>query len=133
MLNSLTITVESKQASALNVDMDETYTLIIGLDGKATLTAKQEWGILRGLETFVQLITWGGKDNGYIVQRAPLHIEDAPRFKWRGLMLDTSRHYQTPTGMYRYDHHPVPPFAFLLFPDHFLTHLLGHVNLACWT
>src|SRR5437764_14906088 len=31
-----------------------------------------------------------------------LHIIDAPRFRWRGLMLDSARHFQSPEFVMRY-------------------------------
>jgi len=45
------------------------------------------------VETLSQLIVLGS-DNFYQTSlTAPLAISDAPRFKWRGLLIDTSRHY----------------------------------------
>jgi hexosaminidase len=64
---------------------NEAYQLDISPSG-ARLDAVTVTGALRGLETFAQLIGSGGH-----VQAA--HIEDHPRFPWRGLMLDVSRHW----------------------------------------
>jgi hexosaminidase len=67
---------------------DESYSLKITLQG-ARLSAPNPLGILRGLETFRQLIV--STPQG---QEAPLaDIEDRPRFPWRGLHLDVSRHW----------------------------------------
>lgn len=45
-------------------------------------------GIGNGLKTLVQLLE--GAQNGQIPQ---VRIQDGPRFAWRGLMLDVSRHF----------------------------------------
>jgi hexosaminidase len=63
---------------------DESYRLDISPAG-ARLNATTVTGALRGLETFAQLI-----DGSEI---PAIHIEDRPRFPWRGLMLDVSRHW----------------------------------------
>jgi hexosaminidase len=76
------------QGSLPHLGMDESYRLEVSPDG-ATLTAPEPWGVIRGLETFLQLVTPGPR--GF---RAPaVHIEDSPRFPWRGLLLDVSRHW----------------------------------------
>ena len=67
---------------------DESYTLDVTGEG-ALLHAPRRAGALHGLETFTQLVTLG-KD-GFEVPA--VHIEDNPRFPWRGLMLDASRHW----------------------------------------
>ena len=67
---------------------DESYTLDVTSDG-ALLKAPTRAGALHGLETFGQLVTLG-KD-GFEVPA--VHIEDNPRFPWRGLMLDSARHW----------------------------------------
>lgn len=66
---------------------DESYRLRV--NGTLELEAESEWGVLRGLETALQLIEPGGSEF-----RIPCcSIEDAPRFPWRGLMLDVARHF----------------------------------------
>jgi hexosaminidase len=67
---------------------DESYTLDVTSDG-ALLKAPTRAGALHGLETFGQLVTLD-KD-GFEVPA--VHIEDNPRFPWRGLMLDSARHW----------------------------------------
>ena len=49
------------------------------------------YGALHGLETFSQLVQYDGK--GWLIANAPIVISDKPRFPWRGLLVDTSRHY----------------------------------------
>ena len=68
---------------------DESYTLEIATTG-ATLTAPNPLGVLRGMQTFLQLIHQD-KD-GFVLDAVTIH--DKPRFPWRGLMLDSSRHFQ---------------------------------------
>ena len=67
---------------------DESYTLDVTPDG-ALLKAPTVAGVLHGLETFLQSAAPGA--GGFEVPA--MHIEDRPRFPWRGLMLDCSRHW----------------------------------------
>ena len=67
---------------------DESYTLDVAAAG-AVLKAPAVAGALRGLETFLQLVV---PDAGGM-QAPAVHIEDKPRFPWRGLMLDAGRHW----------------------------------------
>jgi hexosaminidase len=67
---------------------DESYTLDVTSAG-ATVKAATVDGALRGLETFAQLVAPAEK--GFAA--TAVHIEDRPRFPWRGLMLDSSRHW----------------------------------------
>ena len=67
---------------------DESYTLDISAAG-ATLAAPNSLGIMHGLQTFLQLIEI--TPTGFAAPA--VHIEDAPRFPWRGLMIDVSRHF----------------------------------------
>jgi len=69
--------------------------LDIPTSGKATLSAQTVYGALRGLETFSQLVQFSFDAESYSVSFVPWKIKDAPRFPWRGLMMDTSRHFQT--------------------------------------
>jgi hexosaminidase len=67
---------------------DESYRLII-TPGKATLSAPNPLGVIRGLATFEQLVV--PSTSGFAVPS--LTIEDSPRFPWRGLHIDVSRHW----------------------------------------
>lgn len=68
-------------------DATEGYTLRID-DKGVRIAARDERGLFYGAVTLWQLL---GADG-----RLPaVEIEDAPRFAWRGLMLDSARHFQT--------------------------------------
>ena len=67
---------------------DESYTLDV-LPNQSRLTAQTTVGALRGMETFLQLVAPG--PGGFAVPA--VRIEDRPRFRWRGLMIDSSRHF----------------------------------------
>ncbi|KAI5626986.1 beta-hexosaminidase subunit alpha isoform X1 [Silurus asotus] len=72
-----------------NQDSDESYNLSVSA-GEAMLRAESVWGALRGLESFSQLV-YEENYNSYYVNKT--EIVDFPRFPFRGLLLDTSRHY----------------------------------------
>jgi len=63
--------------------------------GLGTLTAKTIYGIMRGLETFSQLVTFNFNSKMYEIQQSPWSLNDEPRFPHRGLMVDTARHFET--------------------------------------
>jgi len=67
---------------------DESYTLDVS-DAEARIKAATADGAIHGLATFAQLIQPG--PDGF--QVAGVHVEDRPRFPWRGLMLDVCRHW----------------------------------------
>ena len=67
---------------------DESYRLEVTPAG-ARLTARNPLGALRGLQTFLQLVQVG--PHGFAAPAVT--IEDHPRFPWRGLMIDVSRHF----------------------------------------
>ncbi|MFE8871823.1 beta-N-acetylhexosaminidase [Acetobacter persici] len=73
---------------ALTVHAKENYSLQVNASG-VTLTADGPDGVLHGLATLAQLVTRG--ENG--PQLAFATITDSPRFPWRGIMIDTSRHF----------------------------------------
>ena len=85
-----TLHVQCAAAGPVNpaLNEDESYTLDVAPDG-AKLKAATVDGALRGLATFLQLISPG--PTGF--SAAAVHIEDSPRFRWRGLLLDVSRHW----------------------------------------
>jgi len=60
----------------------------------ATLEAGSSLGLLRGLQTFTQLVyTLPGKGSERFIQNTSLIIEDKPAFHFRGYLLDTSRNF----------------------------------------
>ncbi len=67
---------------------DESYTLEVTPQGAAIRAATAD-GALHGMATFAQLVAAGA--DGFAVPA--IHVEDRPRFPWRGLMLDVSRHW----------------------------------------
>jgi hexosaminidase len=67
---------------------DESYVLEVD-SAQARLSAPTSTGILRGLETLLQSVR---TDHGRASIPAVL-IRDQPRFVWRGLLLDCSRHF----------------------------------------
>lgn len=74
-------------------ERDESYGLSIPAgNGSATLIAKTSLGLLRGLQTFTQLVYTTAARQKYIMH-APHFIEDRPAFPMRGFMLDTSRNF----------------------------------------
>ena len=67
---------------------DESYELTVAGSG-AKLAAPTILGVLRGLQTFLQLvqITPAG------FAAPAVNIKDQPRFPWRGMLIDVSRHF----------------------------------------
>ncbi|HEY3744525.1 MAG TPA: family 20 glycosylhydrolase [Bryobacteraceae bacterium] len=65
-------------------NQEESYTLSIGPDG-VYIIAPSPLGAIHAVATLAQLRT----DNRYPC----IQISDAPRFPWRGLLLDVSRHF----------------------------------------
>lgn len=63
-------------------------------DQGATITAGDFGGLLYGGISLWQLAT--GEAGQGPARIDAVSIEDAPRFGWRGLMLDSARHYQSP-------------------------------------
>jgi hexosaminidase len=70
------------------LDEDESYELTVA-DSGAKLTASTTLGVLHGLQTFLQLvqITPAG------FAAPAVTIKDQPRFPWRGMLIDVSRHF----------------------------------------
>lgn len=72
--------------------MNESYTLEINETSvTGSLLADSVWGVLRGLETFSQILVPSG--DGPILKVKCQTIVDTPKLRHRGLLLDTSRHY----------------------------------------
>jgi hexosaminidase len=79
-------TGDGRRVQAL--DEDESYHLSVSQTG-IQLTAANPLGIMHGFETLLQLVEPG--PSGWMIPN--VRIDDAPRFAWRGLMIDVSRHF----------------------------------------
>ncbi|ESQ44933.1 hypothetical protein EUTSA_v10010264mg [Eutrema salsugineum] len=97
-ITSLKIVVHS-DSEELQFGVDESYTLMVSkkkeqsIVGAATIEANTVYGALRGLETFSQLCAFDYLTKSVQIYNAPWFIQDKPRFQYRGLLIDTSRHY----------------------------------------
>ncbi|MFJ4961461.1 beta-N-acetylhexosaminidase [Streptomyces sp. NPDC088729] len=99
-------------AGGVELALDETlapeaYRLVVDAGTGVRITGGTAAGLFRGAQTFRQLL---GPD---AFRRAPiapgrawdlpaLAVEDEPRFSWRGLMLDVSRHFLPKDDVLRY-------------------------------
>lgn len=81
--------ISAQRAGKVALYEDESYSLTVTPD-KINLDAATDIGALRGLETLLQLMD--SDENGYYFPC--VEIKDQPRFPWRGLMIDASRHFQ---------------------------------------
>jgi hexosaminidase len=85
---TLEVITDHESKAVQELGEDESYRLDVSSSG-AKLHATNPLGTVRGLQTFLQLIAI--TPDGF---SAPaVHIEDRPRFPWRGLMIDSGRHF----------------------------------------
>ncbi|HTV15476.1 MAG TPA: family 20 glycosylhydrolase [Acidobacteriaceae bacterium] len=89
----LVVSVDGAGEAVQSVDEDESYSLEI-TPQSAHLHAATVVGAMRGLETVLQLI----QSDGQSWWLPAVSIQDSPRFRWRGLMIDCSRHFE-PVGV----------------------------------
>jgi hexosaminidase len=85
---ALTVSVDGPGQTIQSVDEDESYSLNVSPSG-VRLHAATVTGAIRGLETLQQLVQVDA--TGYFLPA--VSIEDTPRFRWRGLMIDCGRHF----------------------------------------
>src|SRR5882757_9444892 len=85
---TLEVSTDHESKAIQELGEDESYKLDVTPTG-AKLHAANPLGTLHGLQTFLQLIAI--TPEGFSVPA--LHIEDRPRFPWRGLMIDSGRHF----------------------------------------
>ena len=86
-----------REASAAS-DGDESYRLEV-TPKRITLEARSLAGLDHAATTLWQL---AGTGKTRSVAIPALRIDDAPRFPWRGLLLDSARHYQSPEFIERF-------------------------------
>lgn len=81
----LALTFEIAERGRETPRMTDSYAYRMDIDEGVGIAATTEWGALAGLATLTQLGANGGIDVAT--------VRDQPRFPWRGLMIDTVRHF----------------------------------------
>ena len=89
--------VSGKSATKLNLNTDESYSLDITTDASngvvnVKISASTYFGARHALESLSQLVAWDDHLSSLVVVSA-VSIKDAPSFPYRGVMLDTARHF----------------------------------------
>lgn len=84
----LEISCQGQGEEIQSINEDESYTLEVN-SARARLSAPTPVGVLRGIETFLQLLNHDSE--GYYIPA--VRIQDKPRFPWRGLLIDVCRHW----------------------------------------
>ncbi|WP_293382082.1 family 20 glycosylhydrolase [Phenylobacterium sp.] len=93
---TLTVRCRSADAGYLSLEAKAGYRLDVDAQG-VRIDADGPAGALHALATLRQLVGVGTEP-----ANAPfVRIEDAPRFAWRGVMVDTARHFMSLTALKR--------------------------------
>lgn len=97
VLSSCTLHVASANTTVW-VGMDESYNLTVSATAGCHIEAITFVGAMYGMETLSQLVlsdtgTLTNSQVKYFIPNCPWEIQDSPRFQWRGLMVDTARHF----------------------------------------
>ena len=96
LLQTIVVTVDDVSVP-LDLGVNESYTLSLPADGSPGLiTAPTVFGAYAALQTLSQLVTYDFDADAYWTA-APVTVADAPRFPWRGLMVDPARHFLPPS------------------------------------
>ncbi len=85
---SATLVIQVGRPAELKLGEDASYRLTVN-NGQVTIQAPTDLGALHGMETLHQLLS--GDAQGYYFPG--VEIEDAPRFAWRGLLIDVCLHW----------------------------------------
>ena len=85
----LLVEAQGEGQAIQTLEEDESYTLTVTPSG-AKIEAATVAGAMHGLQTMLQLVQPDAK--GYVLPLVT--IKDAPRFRWRGLMIDCVRHFE---------------------------------------
>ncbi|KAJ2972447.1 hypothetical protein NUW58_g9183 [Xylaria curta] len=74
-------------------EVDESYSLNVDKNGKASISAVSSTGVLRALESFSQLFYQHSRGNFFYTMSAPISITDKPEYDHRGILFDVSRSF----------------------------------------
>lgn len=105
-VSGVTVQLRSSSSVDLQHGVNESYSLAVpeaGPSMEIIISADNAWGALRGLETLAQSIQlvpgtahsfFNTSTPAYVLELwPPAIIADKPRTAWRGLLIDTSRHF----------------------------------------
>ena len=80
--------IEIQRPGDIKLGEDESYKLVID-ENNIRISAETDLGAIHSLQTLLQLLSID--TSGYYFPA--IEINDAARFKWRGLMIDVARHF----------------------------------------
>lgn len=87
---------KGKQLNSIQLRLGNTVSTVSGayqldVNGKEiTISGTDAAGVFYGIQTLIQLLP---TDTAAALAIAPVQVQDAPRFEYRGMMLDVSRHF----------------------------------------
>lgn len=92
---SLVVDVQDTSEAHPQLETVESYTLAIGEEPSDDIHVKAVnlYGAIRGMETLSQSIRFNYEQEMWEIRCSPWTIDDAPRFRHRGLLIDSSRHF----------------------------------------
>ena len=86
--DTASLIIRVKLKTKMEIGMDESYRIQVS-SNKIILVASTTIGALRGMQTIIQLLS--NDESGFYFPQ--VNIEDAPKYAWRGLMIDVCRHF----------------------------------------
>ncbi|MEV6106321.1 family 20 glycosylhydrolase [Streptomyces sp. NPDC051940] len=104
--NAIRITVDPEAEYTVDgaAATPESYVLDVGVEG-VSITAHTAHGAFNGVQSLYQLLPAWAESRTPVVTDWTVpatHIEDAPRFSYRGVMLDVARSFQDVDAVKRY-------------------------------
>jgi hexosaminidase len=87
---------KGKQVNTIQLRLGNTASSVSGAyqlavsNKEITITGTDAPGVFYGIQTLIQLLP---TDTAALLTIAPVQVQDAPRFQYRGMMLDVSRHF----------------------------------------
>ena len=96
--NSIRLMIDSSRPDAEGYEVVVTPT-------SAVVKARTGAGLFYGVQTLRQMLPASVEHPAAVGRRLWLpvgRVQDAPRFEWRGMMLDVSRHFLPPSGVKRF-------------------------------
>jgi hexosaminidase len=97
-INSIRLAVDPSIAES------EGYDVVVS-PASAVISARTDAGLFYGVQTLRQMLPASVEHPAAVGRRLWLpvgKVSDTPRFEWRGMMLDVSRHFLPPAGVKRF-------------------------------